>query len=182
MDHNANILRVIGHLRDLSATWRGGYELCCSLLASLECIIDTINRSNDALYSISSFRERKWQEYVDGMRYNEIKNLKITKNKIYSQFRLHGIDNILETTRTHIYIKWCVSKPIRDHLMDRWYMFFYDSHTTTGKYHCNSFTKFMQSLCWEKMSTILTCWGSRALVGGCHKIVPILRIWMQIDI
>ena len=59
MDHNADILRVIGHLRDLSATWRGGYELYCSLAASLDDIVDSINCSNDALYSIKSYRERK---------------------------------------------------------------------------------------------------------------------------
>ena len=50
--------------------------------------MDTISRSNDALYSIASYKERKQQEYADGLRYNEIKNLKIKKEHIYSQFRV----------------------------------------------------------------------------------------------
>ena len=32
MDHNVEILRVIGHLRDIGSTWRGGYELRHSFL------------------------------------------------------------------------------------------------------------------------------------------------------
>ena len=59
IDHNAKILRVIGYLREIGSAWRGGDELCCSLSASFLTIVDTIARSNDALYSIASYRERK---------------------------------------------------------------------------------------------------------------------------
>ena len=38
-------------------------------------------------------------------------------------------------------------------------------HTTIGKYHFTSSWRCMHSLWWGNMSTILTCWGSRALVG-----------------
>ena len=79
MDHTTNILRVIGHLRDIGAAWRGGDELCCSLSASLESIVDIISRSNDAFYNIALYRNRKRQEYSNGMSYNDIKKLKITK-------------------------------------------------------------------------------------------------------
>ena len=62
MDHNnAEILRFIVHLRDIGSAWRGGDELCRSLSDSLFSIVDTITRSNDALYSIASYRERKRQ-------------------------------------------------------------------------------------------------------------------------
>ena len=43
MDHNVNILRVIGHLRDIGVDWRDGYEIHRLLLASLESIVDTNN-------------------------------------------------------------------------------------------------------------------------------------------
>ena len=59
MDNNAEILRVIGDLREIGSVWRGGDELCRSLLASLLTIVDTISRLNDALYSITSYRETK---------------------------------------------------------------------------------------------------------------------------
>ena len=61
MDHNAEILRVIHHLRDIGVAWRGGDEIHISLSTLLESIIDTINRTNDTLYSIASYRERKQQ-------------------------------------------------------------------------------------------------------------------------
>ena len=54
MDNNAEILRVISHLREFGYAWRGREELRCSLSASLLTIFDTIARSNDALYSITS--------------------------------------------------------------------------------------------------------------------------------
>ena len=59
MDHNEDILRVIGHLRDIGSFWRGGDELCRSFSASLLTIVDTITRSNDDLDSIASYRETK---------------------------------------------------------------------------------------------------------------------------
>ena len=83
MDHNAEILRVIGHLREIGFAWRGGDELCRSLSTLLMTIVDTVSRSNYALYSISSYKETKRQQYVDVLSYNEIKKLKITKEHIY---------------------------------------------------------------------------------------------------
>ena len=122
VDNNVEILRVIGHLREIGSTWRGRDELRRSLSDSLLTIVDTITRSNDDLYSIASYRERKRQQYVDGLSYNEVKKLKITKQHIYSLFRLPGMDDILKINMTHISIEWCTFPPIRDHWMDRWYM------------------------------------------------------------
>ena len=59
MDNNAEILRVIGHLKEIGSSWRSGDELHRSLSDLLLTIVDTIARSNDALYSIASYRERK---------------------------------------------------------------------------------------------------------------------------
>ena len=92
MDHNAEYLRLIGHVREISYAWRD--ECHRSLLTSLITIVDTINILNDALYSIASYTERKIQEYVDGLRQNEIQMLKITKEHIYTLFRVPQIDEI----------------------------------------------------------------------------------------
>ena len=86
MDNNVEILRVIGLLREIGSTWRGGDELHRSLSDSLLTIVDTIARSNDAFYSIASYRERKRQQYDDGLSYNVVKKLKITKQHIYTMF------------------------------------------------------------------------------------------------
>ena len=61
MDNNAEILRVIGHPREIGSAWRGGDEMRHSLSDSLLTTIDMITRLNDALYSITSYRERKTQ-------------------------------------------------------------------------------------------------------------------------
>ena len=88
MDNNAEILRVISRLIEISYAWRGGDDLHCSLSNSLLTIVDTIARLNNVLYSIASCKERKRQEYNDGLIYNEVKKLKITKEHIYTLFRL----------------------------------------------------------------------------------------------
>ena len=44
--NNAEILRFIGHLREIGSAWRGGDELRRSLSDSLLSIVDTIARSN----------------------------------------------------------------------------------------------------------------------------------------
>ena len=115
MDNNAEILRFIGNLREIGSTWRDGDELSHSLSASLLTIVDTISRLNNALYSIASYRERKIQEYANGLRYSEIKKLKITKENIYTLFRVPGIDDISKSIGPHISIEWCIFSLIRDH-------------------------------------------------------------------
>ena len=113
--NNMEILRLIGHLREIGLAWRGGDELHYSLSDSLLSIVDMITISNDALYSIASYRERKRQQYADGLSYNEVKKMKITKQAIYSLFRLPGTDDILEISRPHISIECqCNFPPIRD--------------------------------------------------------------------
>ena len=107
MHNNAEILRVIGHLKEIGYTLRGGDELLRSLSNSLLTIVDTITRSNDYFYNITSYRERKIKEYIDGLSYNKIKKLKITKGHIYTLFRVPGMDDILESTRPHVLIEWC---------------------------------------------------------------------------
>ena len=67
MDNNPKILRVIGHLREILSAWRGGDELRHSLSDSLLSIVDMITRSNDSFYSIASYRNRKRQQYTDGL-------------------------------------------------------------------------------------------------------------------
>ena len=124
MDNNVEILRVIGHLTEIGSSWRGGDDFHCSLSNSLLTIVDMIARLNNVLYSIASCRERKRKEYVDGLIYNEVKKLKITKEHIYTLFRVHGTNDISESTRPHISIKWCTFAPIRNHWMDRLYMVF----------------------------------------------------------
>ena len=50
--------------------------------------------------------------------------MKITKQAIYSLFRLPETDEIPEINMPHISIEWCTYPPIRDNWMDKWYMVF----------------------------------------------------------
>ena len=79
MDTNAKILIELAHLRGLSRDFSGGDMILHSLASTLDAIVETISLSSNILYDITSYRERKRQEYVDGIDYNAIKKLKITK-------------------------------------------------------------------------------------------------------
>ena len=147
MDHNnAEILRFIGHLREIGSTWRGGDELRRSLSDSLLSIVDMIARSNDALYSIASYKEIKRQQYADGLSYNEVKKMKITKQAIYSLFRVPGMDKIPEIGRAHISIEWCTFHPSETTGWIGGTWFLTSPLTTIGKYRCTSSKNCMQSL------------------------------------
>ena len=50
--------------------------------------------------------------------------LKITKEHIYTLFRVPWTNDIPECNIQHISIEWCIFKSIEDHWMDRWYMVF----------------------------------------------------------
>ena len=72
----------------------------------------------------TAYRERKNKEYVNVLSYNDVKKLKITKMQIDSHFSEPRIFVIPNIGRAHISIEWCISQPIGDHWMDKWYMIF----------------------------------------------------------
>ena len=59
---------------------------------ALETIRNTIANSQGALYNISSYRESMRQYYSYGLSYKDIKNLKITKDQLFSLFWDPSID------------------------------------------------------------------------------------------
>ena len=73
----------------------------------MDAIVETISLSSNILYDITSYRERKIQEYADGLGYNAIKKLKITKEHIFSLFRDPRMKEIPNANRPHISIEWC---------------------------------------------------------------------------
>ena len=79
MDTNAEILIELTQLRGLSTAFSGGDRIRCSLASTLDAMVETITLSNNILYDITSYRERKRREYTDGLSYNAIKKLQITK-------------------------------------------------------------------------------------------------------
>ena len=87
-------------------------------------IVETITLSSNILYDITSYRERKGQEYADGIDYNAIKKLKITKEHIFSLFRDPRTAEIPNANRPHISIEWCTFQPFLDNWMDKWYTIF----------------------------------------------------------
>ena len=83
MDTNAEILIELSHLRGLSTGFSGGDRIRHSLASTLDVIVETISLSSNILYDITSYRKRKRHEYDDGLDYNTIKKLKITKEHIF---------------------------------------------------------------------------------------------------
>ena len=124
MDTNVEILIELFHLRGISATFSGGDRIHCSLASTLDAIFDTISQSSNILYDITSYRERKRQEYADGLDYNAIKKLKITKENVFALFRDPWMGEIRNSKRPHISIEWCTFQPLLYSWMDIWYMVF----------------------------------------------------------
>ena len=121
MDPNAEILIELAQLRGLSTAFSGGDRIRRSLASTLDAIVETITLSNNILYDITSYRERKRREYADGLSYSAIKKLKITKEHIFSLFR---DPHMRVQIGAHISIEWCTYQPFVDNWMDRWYMVF----------------------------------------------------------
>ena len=114
MDTNAEILIELSHLRGLSTAFSGGDRIRRSLSSTLDAIVETISLSSNILYDIRSYRERKRQEYTDGIDYNVVKKLKITKENIFSLFMDPHTGKIPNTNRPHISIEWCTFQPFVD--------------------------------------------------------------------
>ena len=85
-DRNSQILAHLVSLRRLSSSIRGGDHLRESLADALDTITNTVANAQGALYNISSYRESKRQYYSDGLSYKDIKDLKITKDQLFSLF------------------------------------------------------------------------------------------------
>ena len=75
MDPNAEILIELAQLRGLSTAFSGGDRIRRSLASTLDAIVETITLSNNILYDITSYRERKRREYADGLSYSAIKKV-----------------------------------------------------------------------------------------------------------
>ena len=92
----------------------GGDRIHRSLASNLDAIVETISLSSNIIYDITSYREIKRQEYDDGIDYNVIKKLKITKEHVFSLFRGPRTGEIPNENRPHIYIEWCTFQPFVD--------------------------------------------------------------------
>ena len=103
-DRNSQILACLGTLRSLSSSFRGGYHLRQSLAKALDTITNTIATAQGALYNISSYRESRRQYYSDGLSYIDIKNLKITKDQLFSLLRDPSTGLVPPTSQAHISI------------------------------------------------------------------------------
>ena len=148
MDTNDEILIELSHMRGLSTAFSAGDRIQRSLASTLDAIVETISLSSNILYDITSYIEIKRQEYADGIDYNAIKKLKLTKEHIFSLFRDPRMGEIPNENRPHISIEWCTFHPFVDNWMDRWHMVFDMPHITTRKSPCISFKICIQSSCW----------------------------------
>ena len=114
MDTNAEILIELSHFRGLSMDFSEGGTICRSLASTLDAFVETISLSSNILYDITSYRERKRQKYTDGIDYNAIKKLKITKEHVFSLFRDPRTREIPNENRPHISIEWCTFQTFVD--------------------------------------------------------------------
>ena len=107
MDPNAEILIELARLRNISASFRGGNEMRRSLASTMDAIVDTISPSTNSVYDITSYREWKIREMVDGLDYDAIKKLRISKELMFALFKDPRTGEIPDTRKPHISIEWC---------------------------------------------------------------------------
>ena len=105
MEAHGDILREIARLREIRASITIVDERHRLLASNMDAMIDTFTSSNGALLDIATYRERKRQEYVDGLDYREIKKLKISKVHIFSLFRDPRTGQIPDTRKAYISIE-----------------------------------------------------------------------------
>ena len=86
-DRNSQIIASLASLRRLSSSIRGGDHLRESLANALDIITDKIIEAQGDLYNITLYIESRRQYYSDGLSYKDIKDLKITKDKLFSLFQ-----------------------------------------------------------------------------------------------
>ena len=118
------LLCVWHHWGTLAHLLEGGDRLRESLSDALDTITNTIVEAQGALYNISSYRESRRQYYSDGLSYKDIKDLKITKDKLFSLFQDPSTRLVPSTSWAHISIDWCIEPNKMANWMDHWYMVF----------------------------------------------------------
>ena len=95
-----------------------------SLAEALDTITNAIANVQGVLYNISSYRESRRQYYCDGLSYKHIKNLKITKDQLFSLLWDPSTRLVPPTSQAHISIAWYIEPNIKAIWMDHWYMVF----------------------------------------------------------
>ena len=118
------IVAALSSLRHLSDVFKDGDQLRRSLGQTMDTIVGTIFDSQGALYDITSYRESRRQFYVNGISYKDVKNLKITKDMLFSLFRDPSNGMTPHVSKPHVSIDWCIELRIKANWMDRWYTVF----------------------------------------------------------
>jgi len=124
----------LARLRHLGDFFNQGNQFCRSLGHALDAIIAMIGGVEEELCNIISYRQARWEFYVNGLSYQNAKKLKITKGMLYSLFRGPSTNMVPSTNRPHISIDRCIEPSIKENGMDMWYIVFNeDPHATYAR-------------------------------------------------
>ena len=108
VDRNVEIVAALSSLRRLSGVFKEGDQLRQSLGQTIDTIVGTICDAQGALYDITSYRDSRRQFYANGNSYKDVKNLKITKDMLFSLFRDPSNSMTPPVSKSHISIDWCI--------------------------------------------------------------------------
>jgi len=113
VDRNVEIITALSSLRYLSDIFKECDHLHQSLGQTIDTIVGTIRNAQGALYDITTYRESRRQFYRDDISYKDVKNLKITKDMMFSLFRdpSNGMTPLF--SKPHISIDWCIELRIK---------------------------------------------------------------------
>ena len=118
------IVVALSSLRHLSDIYKEGDQLHRSPGQTIDTIVGTIHDAKGALYDIKYFTDSRRQFFANGISYKDVKNLKITKDMLFSLFGDPSNGMTPPVSKPHISICWCIEPRIKENWMDRWYMVF----------------------------------------------------------
>jgi hypothetical protein len=124
VDRNVEIVVALSSLRHLSDIFKEGDQLRQSLGQTINTIVETIRDARGALYDITYYRDSRRPFYANSISYKDVKNLKITKDKLLFLFRDPFNGMTAPVSKPHISIDWCIKPRIKEKWMYRWYMVF----------------------------------------------------------
>ena len=104
VDRNVEIVAALSSLWCLSDVFKEGDQLHQSLGQTIDTIVGTIHDAQGTLYDITSFRDSRREFYANEMSYKDVKNLKITKDMLFSLFRDPSNGMTLPVSKPHISI------------------------------------------------------------------------------
>ena len=94
------------------------------MLSTLNTIVDNIEALTNEHNATLHWREEMHAMFDDGLDYDEVATLNITKDDIVNLFVYPKTSKLVEYTKLKLSIIWCTNEAMHATFWDRWWMVF----------------------------------------------------------